>query len=108
PFAKNQPVEKQSTSPLEAPVEVDSLSKEVIVANGDTLSTVFAKVGLPSNTVHAVLSSSKEAKQLSRLKIGQRLVFQLTEQGELASLLSPISKLENIQIEKSADGYVFK
>lgn len=108
PLAKNQPVEKQSTAPLAAPVEVDSLSKEVIVANGDTLSTVFAKVGLPSNTVHAVLSSSKEARQLSRLKIGQRLVFQLTEQGELASLLSPISRLENIQIEKSATGYVFK
>ncbi|AFN76685.1 M24/M37 family peptidase [Stutzerimonas stutzeri DSM 10701] len=78
------------------------------MANGDTLSTVFAKVGLPSKTVHEVLSSSKEAQQLSRLKVGQRLVFQLTEQGELASLHSPISKLESIRIDRSDDSYVFK
>ena len=110
PFAQTEPetLNDQSAVTPEAPAEVDPLLKEVVVANGDTLSTVFAKIGLPSQTVHEVLSSSKEARQLSRLKIGQRLIFQLTEQGELASLASPINKLEHIQLEKSADSYVFK
>ena len=110
PFAQIQPSspDDEVVDEPEAIVEADPLSKELTVANGDTLSTVFAKVGLPSKTVHEVLSSSKEAQQLSRLKVGQRLVFQLTEQGELASLHSPISKLESIRIDRSDDSYVFK
>ena len=110
PFAQIQPgsPDDEVVDEPEAIVEADPLSKELTVANGDTLSTVFAKVGLPSKTVHEVLSSSKEAQQLSRLKVGQRLVFQLTEQGELASLHSPISKLESIRIDRSDDSYVFK
>src|SRR5690606_27315079 len=83
PFAQIQPgaLNKNEVAESEAIVDADPLSKEVIVANGDTLSTVFAKVGLPSKTVHDVLASSKEARQLSRLKVGQSLVFQLTDQG---------------------------
>ena len=111
PFAQIQPgaLNKNEVAESEAIVDADPLSKEVIVANGDTLSTVFAKVGLPSKTVHDVLASSKEARQLSRLKVGQSLVFQLTDQGELASLHSPISKLESIRVDRSEDNsYVFK
>lgn len=92
----------------EEPVEAKPLIKEIVVANGDTLSTVFAKAGLPSSTVHTVLASSKEAKQLTRLKVGQKLQIELTENGELARLSSPISKLESIQLVKAEDRYVLK
>ncbi len=88
--------------------EAKPLLKEVIVANGDTLSTVFAKVGLPQSTVHDVLTSSKEAKQLARIKVGQRLKFELDEQGNLAQLRSPLNKLESVHLERSGTGYVFK
>ncbi|MHA6639900.1 peptidoglycan DD-metalloendopeptidase family protein [Stutzerimonas frequens] len=87
---------------------VDPLEKTVVVANGDTLSTVFAKVGLSPATMHAVLSSSQEAKQFSRLRIGQTLEFKLTEQGDLASLRSKLNSLETLALEKRADGYAFK
>ncbi|AHL74113.1 peptidase M23 [Stutzerimonas stutzeri] len=89
-------------------VKAKPLSKEVVVANGDTLSTVFAKVGLPQSTVHEVLTSSKEAKQLARLKVGQRLEIELDEQGNLAQLRSPLNKLESVHLERSDTGYVFK
>ncbi|WP_417777851.1 peptidoglycan DD-metalloendopeptidase family protein [Stutzerimonas xanthomarina] len=88
--------------------EAKPLSKEVVVANGDTLSTVFAKVGLPQAAVHDVLASSKEAKQLARLKVGQRLEFELDEQGNLAQLRSQLNKLESVQLERSGTSYVFK
>ncbi len=91
-----------------AQADTNPLLKEVIVANGDTLSTVFAKVGLPQSTVHDVLASSKEAKQLTRLRIGQRLEFEMDEQGGLARLSSPINRLESLQLEKSDSGYTFK
>lgn len=85
-----------------------ALSKKIVVANGDTLSTVFAKVGLPQSVVHDVLASGKEAKQLSRLKVGQRLEFRLDEQGNLTQLRSPLNKLESVQLERTGNGYVFK
>ncbi|AGA88114.1 metalloendopeptidase-like membrane protein [Stutzerimonas stutzeri RCH2] len=86
----------------------DPLTKTVVVANGDTLSTVFAKVGLSPSVMHAVLASSQDAKQLSRLKIGQALEFKLTENGELANLRSKLNSLETLALEKTADGYAFK
>ena len=104
---------KQGGEPGELNAQVveplaDPLEKTVVVANGDTLSTVFAKVGLSPATMHAVLSSSQEAKQFSRLRIGQTLEFKLTEQGDLASLRSKLNSLETLALEKRADGYAFK
>ena len=90
----------------EAATKATPLSKEVVVANGDTLSTVFAKVGLPQATVHDVLASSKEAKQFARLKVGQRLEFELDDQGNLAQLRSQLNKLESVQLERSGTSYV--
>jgi len=97
--------EDQTGEPV---AETGPLAKSVVVANGDTLSTVFAKVGLSPAVMHAVLASSPDAKQLSRLKIGQTLEFQLTEQGELASLRSKLNSLETLALEQTPKGYVFK
>jgi len=98
--------ELELVAEIEEPIE-DPLTKQIVVANGDTLSTVFAKVGLPSAVVHDVIASSKEAKQLTRLKIGQELEFKLTEEGGLASLSSKLSDLESIRLERTEDGYRF-
>ncbi|MHA3886728.1 peptidoglycan DD-metalloendopeptidase family protein [Stutzerimonas degradans] len=107
PFASieqsSNEVAEQAASPQE-----DPRSKKLVAANGDTLSTLFAKAGLPSSTVHSVLASSKDAKQLSRLKVGQVFEFQLTEQGELARLQSRISALETLHLERTDSGYTFK
>ncbi|QLF93860.1 peptidoglycan DD-metalloendopeptidase family protein [Pseudomonas sp. ABC1] len=84
------------------------LEHTVIVANGDTLSTVFAKVGLPPSTVHDVLASQKEARQFTRLRVGQSLEFKLSEDGSLESIHSRLSKLESIRLDKTAKGYAFK
>jgi len=87
---------------------VDPSRKAVTVANGDTLSTVFTKVGLSATDLHETLASSKEAKQLSRLKVGQVLEFKLTPTGQLESLHSKLSDLENISLSKNDKGYTFK
>lgn len=105
--AKNAELSEEELSQAPAP-EPDSLTKTVVVANGDTLSTVFSKVGLSPSVMHAVLSSSKDAKQFSRLKIGQSLEFQLTEQGDLAALRSKLNSLETLALEKTSDGYTFR
>jgi murein DD-endopeptidase MepM/ murein hydrolase activator NlpD len=81
--------------------------KEVIVGKGDTLSTLFAKVGLPPASVHEVLASDKQAKQFSQLKHGQKLEFELGPDGQLTNLHSKVSDLESITLTKNDKGYVF-
>lgn len=114
PFAQIEGNDDSQNAELNAEPEIaeqapeDPRNKTVTVANGDTLSTVFSKVGLSSNTLHEVINSSKEAKQLSRLKVGQELQFQLGEDGQLESLHSQLSDLESISLSKTESGYDFK
>jgi murein DD-endopeptidase MepM/ murein hydrolase activator NlpD len=81
--------------------------KEVVVSKGDTLSTLFDKVGLPAATVHDVLASDKQAKQFSQLKHGQVLQFELSADGQLKQLHSKVSDLETISLSKTDKGYAF-
>ncbi|WAJ38254.1 peptidoglycan DD-metalloendopeptidase family protein [Pseudomonas sp. GOM7] len=86
----------------------DPTHKSITVSNGDTLSTVFAKVGLSANDLHEALDSNKEAKQFSRLKVGQVLQFELDEEGKLKNLQSKLSELETISLSRNEAGYDFK
>jgi murein DD-endopeptidase MepM/ murein hydrolase activator NlpD len=81
--------------------------REVTVAKGDTLSTLFEKVGLSAATVHEVMASNKEAKQFSRLQNGQVLQFELTPAGQLKQLHSKLSELETISLSKTDGGFTF-
>ncbi|MGB4075591.1 peptidoglycan DD-metalloendopeptidase family protein [Pseudomonas sp.] len=104
----SQDQQPQSPAQAVAPVITDPLQHTIKVGNGDTLSTVFAKVGLPATTLHQVISSSKEAKQLTRLKVGQTLEFRLTADGQLESLHSKLSDLESVALAKTEKGFSFK
>ncbi|WP_415761270.1 peptidoglycan DD-metalloendopeptidase family protein [Pseudomonas sp. CP4] len=81
--------------------------REVVVSKGDTLSTLFEKVGLPAASVHEVLASDKQAKQFSQLKRGQKLEFELDPAGQLTSLHSKVSDVETITLTKNDKGYSF-
>jgi len=106
--AETSTVDELKTTQIETPEEADPLHHIINVQNGDTLSTVFAKVGLSATTLHEVLNSSKEAKQLTRLKVGQPLEFNLSADGQLESLRSKLSDLESIVLAKSDKGFTFK
>ena len=86
----------------------DPTRKTITVGKGDTLSTVFAQAGFDNQLVHELLASSKDAKQLSRLKVGQVLDFKLTANGEFEQVSSKLSELESIQLSKTDKGFVFK
>ncbi|WP_434573997.1 peptidoglycan DD-metalloendopeptidase family protein [Pseudomonas sp. Z3-6] len=113
PFAQieNSPQDPaQAASQAEAPVAEEKKGpdhREVIVAKGDTLSTLFEKVGLPSTSVHEVLASDKQAKQFTQLQRGQKLEFELNPDGQLTNLHTKLSDLESITLTKNDKGYVF-
>lgn len=98
--------EAQATQPEQQ--EPDPLRHSIRVQNGDTLSTIFAQVGLGASTLHDVINSSKEAKQLTRLKVGQVLDFNLSADGQLETIHSKLSDLESITLSKSEKGFSFK
>lgn len=113
PFAQieNSPEDTvQAAAQAEAPAAAEkkgSDHREVIVAKGDTLSTLFEKVGLPSTSVHEVLASDKQAKQFTQLQRGQKLEFELNPEGQLTNLHTKLSDLESITLTKNDKGYVF-
>ncbi|PMZ89625.1 MULTISPECIES: peptidoglycan DD-metalloendopeptidase family protein [unclassified Pseudomonas] len=115
PFAQidNSAEDTQETAQAgPAPVPVVEEKKpashrEVIVTKGDTLSTLFEKVGLPATSVHDVLASDKQAKQFSQLKHGQKLEFELSPDGQLTNLHSKLNDLESISLTKNDKGYTF-
>ncbi|WP_095127242.1 peptidoglycan DD-metalloendopeptidase family protein [Pseudomonas sp. Irchel s3h14] len=115
PFAQiensaEEPQETAQAAPSPAPVIEEKKSpnhREVIVSKGDTLSTLFEKVGLPATSVHEVLASDKQAKQFSQLKHGQKLEFELSPDGQLTNLHSKISDVESITLTKNDKGYAF-
>ena len=100
--ANNKKEEKQLTQPT------DPLQKSVTVANGDTLSTVFSRVGLDANALHEAIGSSKDAKRFSRLHVGQVLDFKLTPEGQLERMSSKLNDLESISLTRSDKGFSFK
>ena len=81
--------------------------REVVVSKGDTLSTLFSKVGLPATAVHDVIASDKQAKQFSQLKNGQVLQFELSPEGNLKQLHSKLSETESISLSRTDKGYTF-
>ena len=111
PFARIEGNTEASQEPVKTAQEVQEPKveghREVIVARGDTLSTLFAKVGLPATTVHEVLASDKQAKLFSKLKHGQKLEFELDANGQLSNLHSKVSDLETITLTKGPKGFAF-
>ncbi len=98
-----------STSPTaSANIEEAPRQRSLTVASGDTLSTLFSKVGLSPTVLHEVLGSSKEAKQFTRLKVGQTLDFELDENGQLQAMHTKLSDLESLTLNRGAKGYEFK
>jgi murein DD-endopeptidase MepM/ murein hydrolase activator NlpD len=108
PSAQIVSANSPAANPASAKQAIDPSHKSVTVSSGDTLSTVFAKVGLTVNDLHDAVNSSKDAKSFSKLNVGQVLEFDLSASGQLQRLQSKVSDLESIRLDKTAQGYAFK
>lgn len=66
----------------------------ITVKKGDTLSHIFKRAGLNAGDVHRFVSSGKEAKALTSLKPGEKILFNI-KNGKLAHLKREISRFES-------------
>ncbi len=110
PFAQIEEAQDQPQTAEATPAPVaakDPNHREIVVAKGDTLSTLFEKVGLPAAAVHEVMASDKQARQFSRLQNGQTLQFELAPDGQLKQIHSKLSDLETISLSRTPTGFAF-
>ncbi|WP_345197194.1 OapA family protein [Kistimonas scapharcae] len=78
--------------------------KHVTIKSGDTLSVIFSKQGLSANTLHKLVSSSKEGKSLASIRPGQTLEFGFID-GELQQLRYVRTRLESLHFTRSGDSF---
>ncbi len=79
--------------------------QNIKVQSGDSISTIFQKVGLSDQDMFQLLNSSDEAKILDRIYPGYQLDFKIPEQGELEQLRILKSPLEGILFTRGDNGY---
>jgi len=92
------------TEPEPEPISLDNWSTET-VGNGDSLSRIFDRVGLPNSVMYRFINSSKAAKQLAKIYPGQEIAFNLTEDGQLKGLRYQKSRLHSVNFEKTDQGF---
>ena len=112
PLEDSESIETQTLTSVasEAETEAFEYKKDLTVKSGETLSVLFERAGLGNSLLHSILSSSKEAKRFTQLKVGQTVSFEFDENKQLKTLSSQINTLESIHLEKQAasENFVFR
>lgn len=78
---------------------------EVKVRSGDNLSKIFMRANLTGADVHEIVSSSAQAKQLTRIYPGQIMAFQLTAEGKLQALKHTLDPLNTTLYERDNEAF---
>ncbi len=87
----------------EVPVNTRTLT--VKVKKGDTLSAIFKRHNLSSNSLYKIINSGKAAKQLTRIKPGQSFSIVLDEDNDITQLEFRINKVDTLLISRNDKGY---
>lgn len=91
---------KQAADTAPAIIEAQEPEWQTItVRRGDSLSRIFQRVGLGTQTLSLLLKQCEQASNLKRLHPGEKLGFQL-EDGKLLALRYNKSPLDSVYIER--------
>lgn len=104
-------VETPETAKLQkliTPLQTNTIkTKTVVVKKGDTLSAIFKRLSLSSRTLYQIINSSKQAKQLTRIRPGQKLFITYDNEGKLQSLQYELDRIDTLVINKKANNSKF-
>tara|TARA_R110000868_G_scaffold69261_1_gene204132 strand:+ start:7482 stop:8768 length:1287 start_codon:yes stop_codon:yes gene_type:complete len=78
--------------------------KIVKVKKGENLAIIFQRLKLSDRTLYDVTHSSKLAKPLTQLKVGQELKFDI-QNGQLNALEVPLNDVDTLTIIRENDQY---
>lgn len=105
PIAISIETKPQLTEPL-APPSRQIPWKELTVQSGDNLSKLFQRAKLSGRDVYEVTTSSKKAKQLKQIFPGQKVFFQIDDEGKLQALKHQKNLLESTLYQRQEGSFV--
>jgi len=91
-------------APEPAPEKAPLRWRTLTVRRGDSLARLLAREGIGPRTVHAVVSSGREARRLRRILPGERIEIALDGQGRLAALRYHPDRLRTLEIRRTDRG----
>nr|VFK37566.1 MAG: Murein DD-endopeptidase MepM and murein hydrolase activator NlpD, contain LysM domain [Candidatus Kentron sp. TC] len=62
-------------------------TRRATVRKGDSLSTIFERLGLPQSQLYAILNAGKNVKRFKKLRPGQTLEFEFTKDRTIKRIL---------------------
>ncbi|MCK5666614.1 MAG: hypothetical protein KAI17_24155, partial [Thiotrichaceae bacterium] len=92
-----------ASSPLSTKIE--SQSKTIIVKKGDNLSLIFKRLSLSASTLYQIINSGKLAKQLQRIKPGQKITIYQAD-NKFDSLHYAVNSVDTLIINKKNKQYI--
>jgi murein DD-endopeptidase MepM/ murein hydrolase activator NlpD len=80
--------------------------QELTVRKGDNLAKLFERAGLSPAELHELLQSGPEAKTLTRIFPGQKLSFQVDDNGQLTALRYQENMLNSTEYHRDDNNFV--
>ncbi len=86
------------------PERTEYAYRDFKVKNGDNLALIFKRAGFSAQTLHKLVNSNAETKQLTEIHPGEVLSFASNEQGELQQLKYILSKTDTLYVTLNDEG----
>jgi murein DD-endopeptidase MepM/ murein hydrolase activator NlpD len=98
-----------TTAPVTAPPvtwepEYNITTHEHKVQSGDTLTSIFKRYGIPQKTLFNLLDY-KGTKPLTRIKTGEEIILQITEDGRFVGLRYAIDPTDTLVVSAEEDKF---
>lgn len=95
-----------SATPLSGKDETEDITwKRHVIESGESLAIAFDNIGLDGKTLHSLINTDANTKQLERLRPGNILKFGFNKEGKLVELRQPRNHLETLIVRH--DGNTF-
>ena len=98
------PLPLLSSSPAPKLEPVDAW-RTVGIKSGDNLAKLLSPFGIDARQIHQIMSLGKPVRALRDLQAGAHLRVRLDEQGVLQALAYDLSEQQNLQLERTEDGF---
>jgi murein DD-endopeptidase MepM/ murein hydrolase activator NlpD len=98
---------KEAVAVVKSPPKVkDNEWQTVRPRPGDSMATIFHRLGLSAKNLHEVLRKNPHAKALTAIKPSQELKF-LINKNRLEKLIIPVNYIDTLNVVRTNKGYQF-
>lgn len=104
--SKDDPLANQEAAPTQPetlPPAPELVATTIKVKSGDSLSTIFSRLGLGYQTVSDVIAVGDQANPLKNLRPGDQLNVEMTPDNQLLAINVQLAPNKTLSIRRSAD-----